>query len=319
MKKLPVSYTDEVLAGFQGGEDAGVYRISPDTALVQTLDFFTPIVDDPFDFGRIAAANSLSDIYAMGGVPLTAMNIVAFPVKKFTLDILTETLRGGLEIMKEAGVQLLGGHSVEDEEFKYGLSVTGTIHPERIIRNRGLQAGDCLILTKGLGTGIIGTAVKAGLAEKAVISGFTESMTTLNKTASGIIRDYPVSACTDVTGFGLAGHLKEMIAGENIEVIIDSRSLSILRGAKDLAETGIIPAGLYRNRDFTGKICTVEKSVEQYLADIVFDPQTSGGLLFSVEKSSGDEILKKLLERGLDDSRIIGEVRGAVAPRIRVV
>jgi selenide, water dikinase len=319
MKKLPVSYTAEVLAGFQGGEDAGVYKISDDTALVQTVDFFTPIVDDPFDFGRVAAANSLSDIYAMGGVPLTAMNIVAFPINTFSLDVLTEVLKGGLKIMEEAGVQLLGGHSVEDEEFKYGLSVTGTIHPDKIIRNRGLMPGDCLILTKGLGTGIIGTAVKAGLADKAVISGFTESMTTLNKGAAEVIRDYPVHSCTDITGFGLAGHLKEMVGNDKLEVIINSQSLRILEGAKDLAETGIIPAGLYRNRDYTEKLCVVGKGVEQYLSDILFDPQTSGGLLFSLDKKLGDEILPGLLGKGLKDSAIIGEVRESDSSRITIV
>jgi selenide,water dikinase len=319
MKDLPVSYTEEVLAGFQGGEDAGIYRISDDTALVQTVDFFTPIVDDPLDFGRIAAANSLSDIYAMGGTPLTAMNIVAFPINTFSLDVLTEVLKGGLQIMEEAGVQLLGGHSVEDNEFKYGLSVTGKIHPDKIIRNRGLIPGDCLILTKALGTGIIGTAVKAGLADKAVISGFTGSMTTLNKYAAEVIIDYPVHACTDITGFGLAGHLKEMIGNDTLEVVIDSQSLKILEGVKDLAETGIIPAGLYRNRDYTGKLCGIAEKVEQYLADILFDPQTSGGLLFSVEKSMGDDILQKLLGKGLKDSAIVGEVRDSNAARIRVV
>ncbi len=319
MKKLPVSYTEEVLAGFHGGEDAGVYKISPDTALVQTVDFFTPIVDDPFDFGRIAAANSLSDVYAMGGTPLTAMNIVAFPIKSFSLDVLTEVLRGGLKIMEEAGVQLLGGHSVEDEEFKYGLSVTGKIHPDRIIRNHGVKSGDCLILTKGLGTGIIGTAVKAGLAGDDVISGFTKSMTTLNKSAAEVIGDYPVHACTDITGFGLAGHLREMIGKDSFEVTINSQNLKILAGAQDLAETGIIPAGLYRNRDYAGKLCVIEKNVEQYISDMVFDPQTSGGLLFSVEKSLGDEILRKLIEKGLRDSAIIGEVTNSEAPGIRVI
>ncbi len=215
---------------------------------MQTVDFFTPIVDDPFTFGRIAAANALSDVYAMGGRPLTAMNIVAFPVKKFPLDVLSAILEGGLDILQKAGVQLLGGHSVEDQELKYGLSVTGTVHPQKIIRNSGIAPGDALVITKPLGTGIIGTAIKAGMAPAGSAEAAVESMISLNDRAAEIMRGFEVHACTDVTGFGLAGHLKEMMAGGNWNWCL-IRPPFPSAGMRELSETGLVPAGLYRNRD----------------------------------------------------------------------
>ncbi len=216
---LKIPADSKVLIGPQTGDDAGVYKISEDLALIQSLDFFTPIVDDPFDFGRIAAANALSDIYAMGGEPKTAMNIVAFPAKKMDLQILREILAGGMEILARTGTALLGGHSVQDDELKYGLSVTGFVHPQKIIANKGLRSGDSLILTKPLGTGIINTAIKAGFAQPETITAAVDLMTTLNQSASWVMKSFPVSACTDVTGFGLMGHLAEMVQESSTNIM----------------------------------------------------------------------------------------------------
>ncbi len=296
-----------------------MYKISDTLALVQTVDFFTPIVDDPFTFGQIAAANALSDIYAMGGAPLTAMNIAAFPVKKFPLEVLTEILRGGLDILESAGVQLLGGHTIEDNELKYGLAVTGTVHPARIVKNSGIMDGDLLILTKSLGTGIIGTAIKADMAGAREISASIKSMTSLNKRGGEIMLLHGVHACTDVSGYGLSGHLLEMVGDENIQVIIEASSLPVLPGVREYAETGLIPAGLYRNRDFAGERCRIGQSVVQYLADIFFDPQTSGGLLFSMAEGDAEKALKSLHSEGMADARIIGRVRTGNGSGINII
>ncbi len=319
MKNVPVTFGENVLVGFDTGDDAGVFKISDDLALVQSVDFFTPIVDDPFIFGQIAAANSLSDIYAMGGEPVTAMNIVAFPLKKFTLDILSEILRGGLDILNSAGVQLLGGHSIEDNELKYGLSVTGKIHPKKIIKNVGLKDGDALILTKALGTGIIGTAVKAQMIDDDVLTPFIKSMITLNRQAAQIMKQYDISACTDITGFGLAGHLMEMAGNDKIEIAIESRQLPILPGVKDCSETGLIPAGLYRNKEFAAHFCSIDKSVEQYIEDIIFDPQTSGGLLMGITHKKAARLLKELHSSGINDARIIGKISSAEKPGLKII
>jgi selenide,water dikinase len=308
-----------VLVGFEGSDDAGVYRISDDLALVQTVDFFTPIVDDPFTFGRIAAANALSDVYAMGGRPLTAMNIVAFPVKKFPLDVLSSILEGGLDIMRKAGVQLLGGHSVEDPELKYGLSVTGTVHPQKIIRNSGLAPGDALVLTKPLGTGIIGTAIKAGMAPEGLIEAAVESMISLNDRAAEIMRGFDVHACTDVTGFGLAGHLREMMAGENLELTIKSASLPLLPGMRELSETGLVPAGLYRNRDGMKDMMAINPDVSRHLIDAVFDPQTSGGLIIALPLRQAESMTRKMLENGIADAALIAAVKESSSPVIRLI
>jgi len=310
-------YNSNVIVSADDKDDAGVYKINSDLALVQTLDFITPICDDPFEFGRIAACNSLSDIYAMGGKPVTAMNIVSFPLKKFSLDTLNLILKGGLEIMKEADVQLMGGHSVDDPELKYGLSVTGTIHPDRIIRNNGIKPGDALVLTKPLGTGIIATAVKGGAADANVVERFIKSMTTLNKTASEIMLKYNVNGCTDVTGFGLICHILEMIEGNAVSVIINSSSIPILDGAEEYASSGLIPGGLYRNRDYGLSMCAVAESVKQALADILFDPQTSGGLLISLPGNDAELMVKEMHNSGIIHAAIIGEVKslaGRAAP-----
>lgn len=319
MSGLNIPFDYNVIVGSGEKDDAGVYRISDDLALVQTLDFITPVCDDPFEFGRIAACNSLSDVYAMGGKALTAMNIVAFPVNKFSLDILSRILEGGLDVMKEAGVQLLGGHSIDDPELKYGLSVTGLVHPQKVLRNNTVKSGDSLVLTKGLGTGIIATAIKAGLADPVIINGFIKSMGTLNKYAADIMLKYNVSACTDVTGFGLAGHLLEMIEGSELSVAIISSSLPLLDGALENAAMGLIPGGLYRNRTYVGDRCIVDGNVKREIADVVFDPQTSGGLLISLPRNEAEQMLKEMEQSGIKNASIIGEAVISRGKRITVV
>ena len=294
--------------GIGGADDAGVYRISDDLAIVQTVDFFTPVVDDPYSFGQIAAANAMSDIYAMGGVPKTAMNLVAFPVKQMDMDILRQIIRGGLDKVKEAGVVLIGGHSVEDSELKYGLSVTGFIHPDRVLTNRGLQSGDCLILTKPLGSGIINTAIKGGLASDEIIWSITRLMATLNRDSAEIMKDYPVHACTDITGFGLLGHLAEMVTGSGLGVEILTQKVPIIKEALDYAGMGLVPAGAYANREFRQDMISFAPSVDRLFQDILFDPQTSGGLLISVGPEIVEDLLAQLKDKGINEAAIIGEV-----------
>ena len=304
--------------GSDGKDDAGVYRVNEELALVQTLDFITPVCDDPFTFGRIAASNSLSDVYAMGGRPVTAMNIISFPTQKFSLSIMQKILEGGISVMREAGVQLLGGHSVEDNELKYGLSVTGYVDPKRVIKNNTIKDKDILILTKPLGTGIISTALKADFADKSILDEFLESMSTLNKSAAEIMLKYNVSACTDVTGFGLAGHLIEMIGDSDYTITVNSANLPLLDGALENAAIGLIPGGLYRNRDYIGNRCSIDESVSREMADIIFDPQTSGGLIISVPENEGDMLLKEIIDSGNRWARIIGRVDAAGKPGIAV-
>ncbi len=290
-------------------DDAGVVRISDEFALVQTLDFITPVVDDPFMFGRIAAANSLSDVYTMGGRPITAMNIVCFPTSLFSLDKLSEILKGGLSAIEEAQASLVGGHSVDDKELKYGLSVTGIVHPDKVIRNSGIHAGDAIVLTKPLGTGIIATAVKAGIADRTNVEAFQNSMAMLNKYAAEVMLQFSVHACTDVTGFGLAGHLKEMICQDAVDVEIAFSLLPVLPGASEYAAMGLNPAGLYRNRDYVGNMIAIVDEVRQENADIVFDPQTSGGLLIALEKNAAIELVAAMKEKKVSSAVIIGYVR----------
>ncbi len=269
-----------MIIGIEGFEDAGVYRITDEIALVQTVDFFTPIVNDPYWFGQIAAANSLSDIYAMGAVPKTALNIVCFSIPRYGIATLKEILRGGIDKLREAGVSLLGGHSVDDEEIKYGLSVTGLVHPDRVMLNEGAEAGDFLILTKPLGTGILNTGIKADMVEDGSVRQVMESMARLNNRAAEAMLSVRTHAATDVTGFGLAGHLKEMIR-ENLGVELFPDRIPFFPGAPELAASGLVPGGLYRNRDFYGP--HVSGTTEGFLYDIIFDPQTSGGLLFALD------------------------------------
>lgn len=296
------------MAGFSNAEDAGVYKISEDLALVQTVDFFPPIVDDPYDFGRIAVSNSLSDVYAMGGVPICALNIVAFPIRCLGPEILKEILQGGVATLREADVPLIGGHSIEDEEIKYGLAVTGTVHPGKIIRNNTLKAGDALVLTKPIGTGVIATALKAQMAEEEHNQAMIQSMCTLNKNASQIMSRFEVHACTDITGFGLLGHTREMVNGSGCMVRIYSQKIPLLEGALKYAQTGLVPGGAYRNKEFIKDIVTGIESIVPELQDLLVDPQTSGGLLISLPPDQAVQFLKNLSDQQDLPAAIIGEV-----------
>ena len=300
-------------------DDAGVYQINEELALVQTVDFITPIVDDPFDFGRIAAANALSDVYAMGGVPKTAMNLVAYPMQKLGNNVLRAVLAGGIEKLKEAETVLIGGHSIEDDEFKYGLSVTGFVHPQKIYTNKGLHPGDCLILTKPLGTGIINTAVKGGLASAETIFKVTELMAELNKTASEILESFPVTACTDVTGFGLLGHLAEMLVGTDICVTVESHVVPVLPEALEFAAMGFVPAGAHRNRSFRQEMVDLVPDVSAVMRDVLFDPQTSGGLLIGCAEKYAVELKNRLIAKGVKNTAIIGKVYDNEKGMINVV
>ena len=292
-----------MIVGIEGFEDAGVYKITDEVAIVQTIDFFTPIVDDPYWFGQIAAANALSDIYAMGAVPKTALNVVCFPLKKFDIAVLKEIIRGGIDKIREAGVSLLGGHSVDDEEIKYGLSVTGVVHPERVILNEGAFPGDALILTKPLGTGILNTGIKGKVLSKDSIRNLVEIMAQLNRRASEAMLSVNTHAGTDVTGFGLAGHLKEMIR-ESVGVEIFKDKIPYFAEAVELVKSGFVPGGLYRNRDFyKGHVIS---EVEDFFYDIIFDPQTSGGLLFAVAPEDLPEFEKNATSMEVD-FRVIGK------------
>jgi selenide, water dikinase len=298
-------------------EDAGVYKLREDLAIVLSVDFFTPIVDDPYTFGQIAAANSLSDIYAMGGKPITAMNIICFPIKTMDISILQEVLRGGLDKMQEAGVLLVGGHSVEDNELKYGLSVAGIIHPQKVLYNKGAKAGDKLILTKPLGTGIINTALKGGLADEDSVSRAIACMSTLNKKAAELMADAEVHACTDVTGFGLLGHACEMIKGEDVGIVIYSSKVPILPGTEEYALMGLIPAGTIRNRDYNLHMIECPAGINDENLLILFDAQTSGGLLISVPGSQAPDLLERLHQQHITDAAIVGEV--AAEPKGKIL
>jgi selenide,water dikinase len=313
---LPVD--DNLLVGLERADDAGVYRISDDLALVQTLDFFPPMVDDPYSFGRIAAANAVSDVYAMGGTPKTAMNIVAFPAKSLDLSVLRQIIEGGLYTLREAGVVLVGGHTIDDPELKYGLAVTGFIHPQRILTKRRLRAGDRLILTKPLGTGIVCTAIKAGMADAEVTRRVITNMAALNRTAAEVMANYSVSACTDITGFGFLGHLAEMVVDSGCGVRIDAAALPHYPEALEWAAMGLLPAGAYHNRAFRGHFVDFAPGVPPLIQDLLFDPQTSGGLLIAVAPVEADELRQQLLSGGVAVAAQVGEVISAPADRIIV-
>jgi len=297
-----------LIVGLDRADDAGVYKVSDDLALIQTVDFFTPIVDDPYWFGQIAAANALSDVYAMGGVPKTAMNLVAFPAKDMDISVLRRIIEGGLDKMREAGVVLVGGHTIEDPELKYGLSVTGYIHPERVLTKKNLKVGDLLILTKRLGTGIIGTAIKGGLASPEVTDKVTHAMATLNKFAAEVMQDYPVHACTDITGFGFLGHLAEMVSSSGYGVRIKADKVPVYPEALEYAAMGLVPAGAYRNRDFRLFMVDFAPTVNRILQDVLFDPQTSGGLLICAAPEKAEDLLMALKAKGVHDAAMVGEV-----------
>jgi len=310
---------DNLIVGLEKADDAGVYKISDELALIQTVDFFTPIVDDPYRFGQIAAANALSDVYAMGGVPKTAMNLVGFPLKRLDISVLRRILEGGLDKMREAGVVLAGGHSIEDNELKYGLSVTGFIHPDRILTKKNLQPGDRLILTKPLGSGIITTAVKAGMVPDDLLESVISLMATLNRYAAEVMTGFPVHACTDITGFGLLGHLAEMAEGSGLGIRVYSDQVPLIPRTTDFAAMGLIPGGAHRNRDFRENMTIFSPDISRILQFVLFDPQTSGGLLISVAPDHADRLVDALREKGLADAAIIGEVIAEPAEKILVM
>ncbi len=316
---LPQMTNPNLIRGLASPDDAGVYKLSDELAVIQTIDFFTPIVDDPYTFGQIAVANALSDVYAMGGKPLTAMNIVCFPVKSMDIAVLKDILRGGVDKILEAGALLIGGHSIEDDELKYGLSVTGTVHPKRLVTNSGAKAGDKLILTKPLGTGIISTAVKAEMASEETATKVAGFMATLNRKASELMQEIRVHAATDITGFGLLGHTIQMAENSKVGINISSALVPIFSEAPEFARRGLCPAGLYRNRDFYAPSILIDDKVPTYVQDILFDPQTSGGLLISLAARKAELLRDRLQQAGIAEAAIIGEVvsqpRGMVTVR----
>ena len=307
MGNLPKFHDENLLVGVETSDDAAIYKVNDELALIQTLDFFTPVVDDPYLFGQIAAANSLSDVYAMGGEPRTALNIVGFP-NCLDPKILGRILEGGASKVLEAGAILAGGHSIQDDEPKYGLSVTGFVNPNKIFKNYGSQPGDVIIITKQIGSGLINTAIKAEMAEKSQIDEVVTVMTSLNKKAKEVIENYPISACTDITGFGLAGHAMEMAASSKVTFEIDVNKVPYIDGALEMAKMGLVPAGTYNNKDYiSGDVedCNIE---ECYL-DLMYDPQTSGGLLITLAESEVENIMKDFENKNMDTKvAVIGRV-----------
>ena len=308
-----------MLVGTETGDDAGVYRLRPDLAIVNTVDFFTPIVDDPYIFGQISAANSLSDVYAMGGDPVTCMNIVCFPKGKMDIEILGEILKGGADKVKESGAVVIGGHSIIDEEIKFGMAVTGVIHPDKIFRNVGVQEGDVLILTKALGTGIITTALKKGKASDESVNEAVKSMTTLNAAASMVARKHPVHACSDVTGFGILGHALGMASGSGITLVIESAKMPLLRGAPRLAEKGYITGGCKRNKEYLADKMAIDKSIREGLVEVALDPQTSGGLLLAIGKRHAAKLLDELQGAGITQAVEVGYATSLQKSWVRLV
>jgi selenide,water dikinase len=337
--KLPRQHDPNVLVGFDHADDAGVYKIAPNLALVQTVDFFTPIVDDPYTFGQIAATNALSDVYAMGGRPITALAHVCFPASG-DLEVLEQILAGGLSKMMEANCTIVGGHSIRDEETKFGYSVTGLIDPARVFTNGGAQPGDRLLFTKSLGTGVISTAIKQGTAKQSWIDAATRSMTTLNKTAGEVITSFcaatahvgtglrpvqaeqssaslPIHSLTDVTGFGLIGHAREMALGSNVSLRFHINRIPILEGALECIRSGNIPGGLKNNRDFAECVVGYEEEIPEELRTILFDPQTAGGLLIAVAPEDSPELTRLLRASGVPAVEI-GEARERTKPLISI-
>jgi selenide,water dikinase len=306
LRNIPKLNSENLLVGFDTSDDAAVYKVSPDKAIIQTLDFFTPVVNDPYEFGQIAAANALSDIYAMGGQPTLAMNIVGFP-SCLSSDILEQILLGGAEKVKEAGAILVGGHSVEDDEPKYGLSVTGEIHPNDIISNATAKTGDVIVLTKPLGVGILLTALKADLLDDEKINELIINMKTLNNVAGAAMHKFPVNSGTDVTGFGLLGHLYEMAKGSGKSITIDSSSIPVIQGTFEQAEIGIIPAAAYRNQEYISEFVAFE-NVDVSMQDVLFDPQTSGGLIISIPEKNVKDLTDYFDQYLSTEYSIIGNV-----------
>ena len=306
LPRLPKLADPNILVGFDTSDDAGVYKLSPELALVQTIDFFTPTVDDPFTFGAIAAVNALSDVYAMGGRPLTSLSVLCFPATG-DLEVLEQILMGGVSKMHEAGCSVIGGHSVKDDEIKFGYAVTGIVHPDRVKANAGARAGDVVMFTKRIGTGVIGTALKRGIASEAHIEAMTASMLELNRAACEAMLEFDVHGCTDITGFGLLGHTRELAVGSRVTVEIDPSLVQYLPGAVEYASMGAIPGGLIANREFVS--CAVEGEAD----DLLYDPQTAGGLLITMSEADAFAFEKRfprayrigrVLERGEKPVRI---------------
>jgi selenide,water dikinase len=324
LKRLPRPTDPNLLVGFETNDDAGVYLLRDDLALVQTVDFLTPIVDDPHTFGQIAAANSLSDVYAMGGKPLSALSIVGFPPSGVP-EVLEQILRGGLSKMEEAGCVVVGGHSIRDEELKFGYAVTGTVHPGHIWRNVGARPGDVLLLTKPLGTGVIATALKQGRASAATLEASAASMTRLNRDAAAVLAEFvaaakgesPVHAVTDITGFGLLGHAREMAAGSSVSFRLDHACIGYLPGAVEAAREGFLAGGLKNNREFLEGCVAFTDGVAEEYRNLLYDPQTSGGLLIAMAAASAPEARKALERRGVE-ARAIGAIFAKRSPLIEV-
>lgn len=307
MGKLPKFYDPALLVGTETSDDAAVYQVSEELAIIQTVDFFTPIVDDPYLFGQIAAANALSDVYAMGGEPRIALNIAAFP-SCLDLSVLEEILKGGADKVMEAGAVLAGGHTIQDEEPKYGLCVTGFVHPGKMWKNYGAQEGDVLVLTKPLGSGILATAIKGGLAEEQEARDAARSMAALNKYARDVAAGFGIHSCTDITGFGLAGHALEMAQGSGKTLEIYMKEVPLLKGAEEYAREGLVPAGAYRNREYAeGQVGSQWEG--EWLEDLAYDPQTSGGLLLCVGAKDAAGLLRELSARKIQ-AAAIGKVIG---------
>jgi selenide,water dikinase len=311
---LPRLESDDVLVGIEYADDAGVIRVSDEIAIIHTTDFFPPMVDDPYTFGRIAAVNALSDVWAMGGTPLAGMNLVSYPLAELGGDALKEILRGGLAALAEAGAVLAGGHTVEGQELLYGLAVTGTVHPEKIWRNAGAKPGDALLLTKPLGTGLVTTAAKAEMADPAHLSTALRWMSTLNREAAEALHDVGPHAVTDITGFGLAGHLAEMAEASGTAVEVDLESLPILPGALEAAATGLVPAGAGKNRTSVAAVLEVDGGADELRVDLCLDPQTSGGLLASITPEHTEGLVRRL-----PGSAVVGRVVEGKPGTVRLV
>ncbi len=317
LAKLPKQLDPNVLVGFDTADDAGVYQLAPDLALVQTVDFFTPIVDDPYTFGQIAAANSLSDVYAMGGRPISALSIVGFPNTGRDLPVLEQILQGGLAKMQEAQCTVIGGHSIGDDEIKFGYAVTGLINPTRILKNVGARPGDRLILTKRLGTGVIGTTLKQNRASAASVEAAVASMCALNRGSGEAALSFDVHAATDITGFGLLGHAREMAAGSHVSLVINSACVEFLPEARDYSQQGFLPGGLKRNIEFIAGCVEFASGIPKEVQNLLFDPQTSGGMLFAVNAADSSRLLQELQKRNIPASEI-GSVIEKTSPLIQI-
>lgn len=318
LRYLPKINDPNVLVGTNTADDAAVYRISDDLAIVQTVDYFTPVVDDPFTFGQITAANALSDIYAMGAKPLFALNIVGFPSKQLPLEVLTEILKGGATKAAEAGISIIGGHTIDDSEPKYGLVVTAVINPNKVITNSTAKPGDILVLTKPLGIGIITTAIKRGAVSQETINQAVDVMSTLNKSAAEVVTEVGVNACTDITGFGFLGHLQEMVKGSGVGAIISLSKVPVLPEAWKLIGLGIAPGGTHRNLEFLQKDIVWDNSITKEAQLVLADAQTSGGLLISVPKEKTHRLVTSLEEAQVPEFAVVGEIVEDPTYRIQV-